>query len=201
MASPLPNYVVINDELQTDTQKRVLRIEAESVIFPLSPEDRNDLDILGAKFDQEANIAGLAAPQIGIHKKMIIFAAPDSYELRRWRPEMTQTIERTVWLNAAYEPIGDETQTGYEGCFSVRDIAGEVTRAQTIRATAQTPDGEPVDFIAEGYLARIIQHEIDHTNGILFIDKANEVSLKSIEEYREMRRKASENEELKTANS
>ncbi len=193
-AIALPDYVVINDETQDETLRAVLRTPSKPVQFPLSDEDKADLDLLCAKYDQEENIAGLAAPQIGIPKQMIIFATSDDPRYKKFRPDLTQTLGRTIWLNPSYEPLTTETRADYEGCFSVGEIAGEVNRYTKIRVAAKTPTGDDVDFVAEGFLARIIQHEIDHVHGILFIDKANEGSIMSIEAYREKRRKAMEDD-------
>lgn len=183
----LPDYVVINDNEIPSLQKAVLVKPAAVVAFPLSDEDKNDLDILCAKFDQEDNMVGLAAPQIGIGKKMIIFATPSDPAYKKFRPDLTQTMPRTVWVNAEYKPLTADTHEDYEGCFSVKDLAGSVNRYTRIHVTAKTPDGTDVGMEAEGFLARVIQHEVDHTNGILFTDKAIPQSLMSIEKYRQKR--------------
>jgi len=186
----LPNYVVINDETQPDSRKQVLRTPAEHVVFPMDEENRQILAILEAKYAQEENCAGLAAPQIGFNKKMLIFAAPDDPLLKQWRKEFTQTMPKTTWINASYLPIGDEQYDDYEGCFSVHDLAGTVSRYKKISYKAQLPNGEHVSGVAEGFLARVIQHEIDHTEGRLFIDYVEKDKLFSIKEYCQKRSKA-----------
>ena len=184
----LPGYVAINSPEETNP---VLRLPARELSFPLSTEDMRDVRILEAKFDTEQNCAGLAAPQIGITKKIIVFAAEESEELRKWRPDFTQSMPKTIWINPSYESITEATHDDYEACFSVRDIAGMVARYQKIRYHAYTPKGKAISGEAEGFLARIIQHEIDHINGILCIDRAHPGTLMSIDAYRKKRAEAS----------
>lgn len=153
-------------------------------------DDKRDIKILEAKYDVEENCAGLAAPQIGIAKKIIIFAAEGSEELRKWRPDFTQYMPKTIWINPTYEGITQATHDDYEACFSVKGIAGLVKRYQKIRYHAFTPEGKEVSGEAEGFLARIIQHEVDHVRGVLFVDIAYPDSIKSIEYYRKKRNEA-----------
>jgi peptide deformylase len=185
----LPSYVVLNDpNANTD----VLRTPAAPLIFPLSAEDKEVVRILTAKFDGEENCAGLAAPQIGFGKQVIIFSVPDDPQLKKWRPDLIQTMPKTVWVNPTYEGVGEEKHTDYEGCFSVNDLAGPVARFKTIRYSAYTPEGTFVDGTAQGFLARLIQHEVDHLKGRCFIDYVPKDELLSIEEYRARRKNAME---------
>ena len=186
--SQLPDYVVINKP--DSLNKHVLRQPAATVALPLSPEDAEITRQLIAKYDAEKNIAGLAAPQIGYNKRIIVFAVNDDPELKKWRQDLTQTMPKTVWINASYEADSAETTTDYEGCFSVADLTGPVARYQRIRYRAYTPEGQLLEGIATGFLARVIQHEIDHTNGILFIDKVDSKDLLSMAAYRQLREAA-----------
>jgi peptide deformylase len=182
----LPGYVVLDQAKSIDP--KILRTPAERIKFPLSKEDQEVLKILEAKYDAEENCAGLAAPQIGFSKAMIVFAAPDDPELKKWRPDLEQTMPKTIWINPSYEAIGDEKVTDGEGCFSVADIVGHVARYKKIRYHAYLPDGTPVSGEASGFLARIIQHETDHINGYLFVDRTDQIW--DLEEYRRLRREA-----------
>lgn len=190
-----PPYVVINDDTQPKALRTVLITEAEPLSFPLSDEDKQILTILEKKFDSEENCAGLAAPQIGFAKQIIVFSAPENPELKKWRKDFTQTMPKTIWINPTYEPIGNATSEDYEGCFSVDDLAGTVKRYKKIRYFAYSPDGTPVSGIAEGFLARIIQHEIDHIHGKLFLSYVEQDKLFSLSEYRRMRKEKLESEE------
>ncbi len=186
--SNLPPYVVINDP--DETRGDVLRTPAAALHFPLSVEDRKIVQILVHKFEAEENCAGLAATQIGFGKQIIVFEVLDDPELKKWRPDLVQSMPQSVWINPTYEPIGTDKHTDYEGCFSVRDLAGPVPRFKTIRYSAYTPEGEHLEGIAEGFLARLIQHEIDHLNGRCFIDYVPEDELLPADEYRRRREEA-----------
>lgn len=190
--SDLPAYVVVNNPHEKNVA--VLRNPAQSLTFPLSREDQEIIRILEAKFDQEENCAGLAAPQIGIGKQVIVFAVSDDPKFKKWSPDLVQIMGKTIWINPSYEPIGAEKHTDYEGCFSVGELAGPVARFKKIRYKAYTPEGTLVEGMAEGYLARLIQHEVDHLNGRCFIDYVPEEELLTIDEYRRRRQEAMEKE-------
>lgn len=106
---------------------------------------------------------GIAAPQVGYFKRIVII---DCSTTRKPVPNHGHLIlvnpEITHW--EGYEP-------GREGCLSVPDYTGNVIRATRIHLAAQDPQGQPVAFDMEGYEARAAQHEIDHLDGMLFIDR------------------------------
>jgi peptide deformylase len=187
-ADQLPGYVTV--DVSKNIYPEVLTTPAKEVTFPLASEDLRDIQILEEKFNAEENCAGLAAPQIGIGKKIIIFAVPDGPDLRKWRPDLTQTMDKTLWINPSYEGIGDEKQEDYEACFSVPAMAGLVSRYKRIRYRAYTIDGKLVEGEAEGFLARAIQHETDHVWGKLYTHYVKDGKLINIEEYRKMRAEA-----------
>jgi peptide deformylase len=184
----LPEYTVF--DYLNNQRPQILKVPSQELTFPLSPEDLNDVKILEAKFDHETNCAGLAAPQIGIAKQIIVFAAPENPDLKKWRSDFTQTMDKTIWINPTYEGIGEDKHEDYEGCFSVLAMAGPVKRFQKIKYQAYTITGEPIEGTAEGYLARVIQHEVDHIHGTLFVDHVPEGYLLKIEEYRRKRAEA-----------
>jgi peptide deformylase len=70
-----------------------------------------------------------------------------------------------------WEAVGEETQTGREGCLSVPDAGGDVTRAATVHVTGVTVDGEEVDREVTGLLARCVQHETDHLDGVMYFQR------------------------------
>ena len=178
----MPSYVVFDRAL---SRPKILSTPAKEITFPLSEQDKKDIKILEAQFDQEVNCAGLAAPQIGIAKKITVFAAPHDPQLEKWRPDFTQTMPKTIWINPSYEGAKEDGfHEDHERCFSVHDTAALVKRYKTVRFTAYTITGERVTGTATGFLARIIQHEIDHLNGTLFIDKVPPEELMSVKAYR-----------------
>jgi peptide deformylase len=104
---------------------------------------------------------GLAAPQVGVPRRVFVFdSAEQSGAL--CNPEI-------VWRS-------EETQTGEEGCLSVPDLYFPVTRAMSVRVRASDESGAPVEIEGSELLARIFQHEIDHLDGILFIDRLDSES-------------------------
>ncbi len=188
-------YVVFDMKAQ---RPDVLSHCASMLSFPLSNEDIRDVQLLEQQFDHEKNCAGLAATQIGISKQVIVFAAPENPDLKKWRPDFTQAMPKTIWINPSYEGIEEDGfHEDYEGCFSVADVAAPVKRYKKIKYHAYDINGVKLEGIAEGFLARIIQHEIDHVNGILYIDKADPKKILPVETYRAMRKAAMELEEKK----
>ncbi|WP_133127713.1 peptide deformylase [Legionella nagasakiensis] len=108
---------------------------------------------------------GVAAPQVGISKRVIVFGT--AYTKRR-KPE--HPVPDTALINPAFKILSDEIQTGYEGCLNCGELMGEVPRAMEIEYTGFDVDGNQVSKKASGLEARILQHEIDHLNGFLFFD-------------------------------
>lgn len=104
----------------------------------------------------DANGVGLAAPQIGVLKRVIVIDTGEGL-IALINPEII-------------EASGEQTDA--EGCLSFPGIVGEVTRASKVKVKGLTPEGEEVVLEGEGLLARAFQHEIDHLDGIVFIDKA-----------------------------
>jgi peptide deformylase len=185
MPTELPSYLLIDDPKCVN--RDILRKVAEPFSFPLSESDKEILRILEAKFDSETNMTGLAAPQIGFSKSAFIMAVLDTPEVKKWRPDLSDTMPKSIWLNPSYSPIGEEKHADYESCFSVGEKAGEVERFKKVSYTAYLPSGEYIEGSANGFLARAIQHEIDHLNGILFIDLVTKDKLFTVSEYRRMR--------------
>lgn len=192
----LPSYVLLNDP-SSSSSSGVLTTPAKPLSFPLSDEDKESIRILTAKYEAETNCSGLAAPQIGIGKQIIIFAVENGPDLKKWRPDLDQTMPKTLWINPSYTPLGTEQHIDYEGCFSVHDLAGPVPRFKTIQYTAYTPKGEHVEGVAEGFLARVIQHEVDHIRGRCFVHYVPEDQLFSIEHYRKKRHQAMTSPDIK----
>lgn len=181
---PLPPYVHI--DLDTCPNREVLRNPAEIISFPLSAEDRKVAEILLEKFLNEENCAGLAAPQIGFGKRIIVYAIPE--DIKNYRDDADEIVETRVLINPEYEPIGDAKVVDWEGCFSVASTYGEVPRYQKIRYRGYDMEGRKVEAVAQGFHARLLQHEIGHINGQLFIDLITpECRSGSLEEMRALR--------------
>ena len=108
--------------------------------------------------------AGLAAPQIGVDLRVVIFGT--GLPLPRY-PD-APPVPRTVLINPIVEPIGDAMDEDWEGCLSVPGLRGVVPRYLKLRYRGVTPDGDVVDRTVEGFHARVVQHECDHLDGMLY---------------------------------
>ncbi len=113
---------------------------------------------------QAVNGAGLAAPQIGVDLQVVIFGSDQRNPRYPDRP----LVPRTTLVNPVIMPLGDEEQEDWEGCLSVPGLRGVVPRWSRIRYTGFDPEGQPIDRVAEGFHARVVQHECDHLIGKLY---------------------------------
>jgi peptide deformylase len=183
----------IQADLDTGDIPEILTQKAQVYTFPLTAEELEELAQFEARYDPENDIVSFAGPQLNLPRSVIHFEAPKKY--RQFRPDLTQTMPRTLWLNPSYEAIGDQKTSDYEACFSVKKYAAEVDRYSKIHYIAYDKEGRKIAGIAEGFLARVIQHEIDHVNGILFTSVANPGTRMTIEAYRELKLKRAEEAE------
>jgi peptide deformylase len=106
---------------------------------------------------------GLAAPQIGVDLQLAIFGFDKSDRYPDAPP-----VPRTILLNPHIEPLSEDKEEGWEGCLSVPGMRGVVERYARIRYTGFDPAGQPIDRIADGFHARVVQHECDHLIGKLY---------------------------------
>jgi peptide deformylase len=111
-----------------------------------------------------ANGAGLAAPQIGVDLQLVIFGSNASNPRYPDRP----LVPQTVLINPLITPLSDMEENDWEGCLSVPGLRGEVPRWSHIRYTGFDQYGDPIDRTAEGFHARVVQHECDHLIGKLY---------------------------------
>jgi peptide deformylase len=133
---------------------------------------------------RELNGAGLAAPQIGASVKVIVVEVrkTDVFPDRPTSPLLQM-------INPVIVEQSEATETGWEGCFSVPGFMGLVPRAETITVEYITAKGADVAAQYSGYVARVIQHEIDHLNGVEFVDRMTSMeSLTTVTNYLEFHR-------------
>jgi len=131
-----------------------------------------------------ANGVGLAAQQVGEPIQLTVL---DVSQVEDRPTEMklngkvvdAKTVMPLVLVNPQLE-LGNETEPGTEGCLSFPEITGEIDRAKSITVRAQNLQGEPIEIQTTGFLARAIQHEVDHLNGILFIDRMSSAAKTSL---------------------
>ena len=127
---------------------------------------------------RHADGLGLAAQQIGRPLQMFVLDVPQmkkrpSVMRQRGKSVDFESLMPMVLLNSEVETFGKIHIEG-EGCLSFPEVAADVARPLSVRVKATLLDGSPIEFEADGLLARAVQHELDHTRGILFIDRATE---------------------------
>jgi len=108
--------------------------------------------------------AGLAAPQIGVALRVVIFGTG----VPNPRYPDAQIVPATVLVNPEFEPLGAEIEEGWEGCLSVPGLRGLVPRYRHLRYRGVSEHGRPIDRTVSGFHARVVQHEVDHLDGILY---------------------------------
>jgi peptide deformylase len=127
-------------------------------ISDVTPELRRIIADMTETMYDEVGI-GLAAPQVGISLRLIVISDEDSRGVQ-------------ALLNPAIVERGGEV-TGEEGCLSIPGVFAPVTRAAWVKVEARSVDGQPITINARGLRARVLQHEIDHLDGVLFIDRVD----------------------------
>jgi len=149
----------------------LLRIQAA----PVGEFDTPELHaLLADMFDtmHASGGIGIAAPQIGISLQVVVFGVDASERY----PE-APAVPRTILINPVLTPLSDEMEEGWEGCLSVPGLRGSVPRYTRLRYQGFDEKGQPVDCIAEGFHARVVQHECDHLAGILYPQRIRDMTL------------------------
>jgi peptide deformylase len=147
-----------------------LLLRSEPVCDPGSAELRALVDDM---FDtmRAADGAGLAAPQIGVLLRVVIFGFD-----RNPRYPDAAPVPSTVLINPVLEPLGELIEEGWEGCLSVPGLRGVVPRHARLRYTGVDLHGRPIDRTVDGFHARVVQHECDHLDGILYPMRVHDFS-------------------------
>ena len=147
-------------------------------------EEVNDInsDVLEEIEDLKATLNftdgfGIAAPQVGINKRIIIIQVDST----KCTYDDCETIPTTVMINPTWRKLSDETDIQYEGCLSVPTIRGKVERYKNIEVTYLNENGEKIVKELKGFTARDVQHECDHLDGIIFVDKVLEKGFATLE--------------------
>ena len=123
------------------------------------------------------NGAGIAAPQIGVSARVVIFELQDNPRY----PHLTP-VPYTVLVNPVLTLLGTEQDEGWEGCLSVPGMRGLVPRSRRLRYRGFDVHGAPIDRSVEGFHARVVQHEVDHLDGILFPQRVRDLANFGFEE-------------------
>jgi peptide deformylase len=155
----------------------ILARKAETVSDPTSPEIRRLVsDMVETMIDADG--AGLAAPQVHVPLRVVIFQAPgeradaDLSEAERF----DHTAPLTVLINPVIEILDPALDGGWEGCLSVPGLRGWVERPEHIRYSGVDAAGRPLSRIARGFHARVVQHECDHLDGVLYPSRMSDLS-------------------------
>ena len=138
----------------------------KSVPWPANKFDSPELHALLADMKDSmkaATGAGLAAPQIGENVRVVIFEVINNARYPNREP-----IPFTVLINPQLAPVSEETDLDWEGCLSVPGLRGQVARYTTLRYTGLDQFGKPIDRTVSGFHARVVQHEVDHLDGVLY---------------------------------
>ena len=112
---------------------------------------------------KDKNAVGVAAPQIGVSLRVVIFGVGSNPRY----PDAEQ-VPYTVLINPELRPVGDVLEDGWEGCLSVPGMRGLVPRYTRLHYTGFGQFGQPIDRLVSGFHARVVQHECDHLDGILY---------------------------------
>jgi peptide deformylase len=124
---------------------------------------------------REAPGVGLAAPQVAVSERVIVVEYAEPEEVEEGQEPVEVEPKLYVLVNPEIVKASPETEVGIEGCLSVPLLVGEIERANSVKIRGQNRRGQSVKLKAEGWLARIFQHEIDHLNGVLFTDLATQI--------------------------
>jgi peptide deformylase len=115
--------------------------------------------------------AGIAAPQIGVSLRVVIFEMQENPRYPHVAP-----IPFTVLINPRLEPLGEEMEEGWEGCLSVPGLRGVVPRYRRLHYSGLDVQGQFFERTVEGFHARVVQHEVDHLDGILFPQRVEDMT-------------------------
>jgi peptide deformylase len=142
-------------------------------VAPPVPHFDRELEALVADMDdtmRSLHGAGIAAPQIGVSLRVVIFEVQENPRYPDVAP-----VPYTVLVNPQLTPLGDEQEEGWEGCLSVPGMRGLVPRFQRLRYRGFDLHGAPIDRTVEGFHARVVQHEVDHLDGILYPQRVRDL--------------------------
>jgi peptide deformylase len=150
----------------------ILRERAAEVPDPTAPDVARLVSAM-VETMEDADGTGLAAPQVHLPWRIVVYKVEDD---RADEEEEGEGVPLTVLVNPVIEFLDDTTSIGFEACLSVPGMAGPVRRHDNIRVTYQTLENEQVTFDAHGFHARVIQHECDHLDGILYPARIEDMS-------------------------
>ena len=155
--------------------RHVLRMGEPLLLRVAAKVERFDEELRALVADMDDTMralsgAGIAAPQIGVSVRVVIFELKDNPRY----PHITP-VPYTVLVNPLVTPLDAEQDEGWEGCLSVPGMRGLVPRYRRLRYRGFDQHGAPIDRTVEGFHARVVQHEVDHLDGILFPQRVRDL--------------------------
>ena len=155
----------------------VLKVPAQPVTDPKSPHIAQLVEDMIDTMD-DANGTGLAAPQVHVPLRVVVFYVDGARAAREdgGAGDGEGGVPLTVLINPKIEPLGAEKEPGWEGCLSLPGMMGEVSRYTHIRYSALDLNGKLFEREARGFHARVVQHECDHLDGILYPQRIEDMS-------------------------
>ena len=159
------------DDKMNDEEARILRTPCAEIPAPFNPEGRQDIETLLESFLARDDALGLAAPQIGISKRIIAFRNKNFEDKGR----INSVADCDILINPRITQARGELVKGTEGCLSCPDIQVEIDRFPEIKVRAFDREGRKINKRYTDFLARIVQHELDHLEGKLIVDYDGDV--------------------------
>jgi peptide deformylase len=155
--------------------RRVLKMGEPLLRGVAAPVTRYDEELAALVADMDETMralsgAGIAAPQVGVSARVVIFELEDNPRYPHVAP-----VPYTVLVNPLVTPLTAEQDEGWEGCLSVPGMRGLVPRFRRVRYRGFDLQGSPIDRTVDGFHARVVQHEVDHLDGILFPQRVRDL--------------------------
>jgi peptide deformylase len=155
--------------------RHVLKMGEPLLRSSAAPVTRFDAELAALVADMDETMralsgAGIAAPQIGVSARVVIFELEDNPRYPHVAP-----VPYTVLVNPLLTPLTAEQDEGWEGCLSVPGMRGLVPRFRRLRYRGFDLEGRPIDRTVDGFHARLVQHEVDHLDGILFPQRVRDL--------------------------
>ena len=160
----------------------VLRQKAEPVDFNDMQDIPELIEDMKYTLISLGERVGLAAPQVFVSKRLLIFRVPEKLHPRYASDEILEPLELHPLINPEIEYVSEETEDGYEACISVPGLMGKVKRSKRIRYSYFDMNKKKHIVDASGFHARVVQHEFDHLDGILYPQRMNDLSTLGFEQ-------------------
>jgi peptide deformylase len=154
------------DDKMNEEEARILRTPCAEIPAPFGPEARDEIQRLLESFLEREDALGLAAPQIGISKRVIAFRNKN-FEIKG---QINNLADCDILINPRITQARGEPVKGLEGCLSCPDLQVEIDRFPEIKVRAHDREGRKISRRYTDFLARIVQHEMDHLEGKLIVD-------------------------------